>query len=89
MALRIVLGAIETHANRYNRYIVPLVSLQIDFYLRVFVRVFTSKAEVKKAGLKRSYVFQSKPIGSKRVALRQFKCTKFFFAKKKNEREKT
>jgi tRNA (guanine26-N2/guanine27-N2)-dimethyltransferase len=42
MALRILLQCIESHANRYGRYIVPLLSLSADFYIRVFVRVFTS-----------------------------------------------
>jgi tRNA (guanine26-N2/guanine27-N2)-dimethyltransferase len=41
VALRIALGTLERTANRYGRYIVPLVSLSIDFYIRVFVRVFT------------------------------------------------
>ncbi|KAJ0894155.1 putative tRNA (guanine(26)-N(2))-dimethyltransferase [Helianthus annuus] len=37
MALRIVLACIESHANRYKRYIVPVLSVQMDFYVRVFV----------------------------------------------------
>lgn len=49
MALRLVLNTLQTSAGRYRRYIVPLMSCSIDFYLRVFVRVFTSPAEVKKA----------------------------------------
>lgn len=48
MALRIVLHSIAQSAARYKRYIIPLVSLSIDFYARVFVRVFTSPAEVKR-----------------------------------------
>ena len=42
MAVRILLASIETHAARHKRYIVPLISLSIDFYVRVFVRVYTS-----------------------------------------------
>ncbi|KAG0237884.1 tRNA methyltransferase 1 [Actinomortierella wolfii] len=49
MALRLVLQTLQTSAARYKRYIKPLVSLSIDYYLRVFVRVFTSPAEVKKS----------------------------------------
>jgi tRNA (guanine26-N2/guanine27-N2)-dimethyltransferase len=45
--LRILLGSIQNHCSRYGRYIVPLISLSIDFYVRVFVRVFTSQNEVK------------------------------------------
>jgi len=41
MALRILLASIESHANRYKRYIVPVLSVFMDFYVRVFVRVFT------------------------------------------------
>jgi tRNA (guanine26-N2/guanine27-N2)-dimethyltransferase len=41
MALRILLASIESHANRYKRYIVPVLSVSMDFYIRVFVRVFT------------------------------------------------
>ncbi|KAL6907618.1 hypothetical protein ACP4OV_002657 [Aristida adscensionis] len=58
MALRILLASIESHANRYKRYIVPVLSVSIDFYVRVFVRVFTSASEIKKTPLKLSYVYQ-------------------------------
>ena len=47
MALRIVLQCIESHANRYGRYMVPLLSLSIDFYVRVFVKVYTSQKVCK------------------------------------------
>ncbi|KQK20895.1 probable tRNA (guanine(26)-N(2))-dimethyltransferase 1 [Brachypodium distachyon] len=58
MALRILLACIESHANRYKRYIVPVLSVFMDFYVRVFVRVFTSASEIKNAPLKLSYVYQ-------------------------------
>lgn len=64
MALRIVLHALEAQANRYRRHIVPVLSLSIDFYVRIFVRVFTSPAEVKKACTKAAYVHQSLGCGS-------------------------
>jgi tRNA (guanine26-N2/guanine27-N2)-dimethyltransferase len=35
-------------AARYGRYIVPQLSLSIDFYMRVFFRVYTGPLEVKK-----------------------------------------
>uniref|UniRef100_H2ZLY0 tRNA (guanine(26)-N(2))-dimethyltransferase n=1 Tax=Ciona savignyi TaxID=51511 RepID=H2ZLY0_CIOSA len=38
-ALRMVLSAISSHAARYSRYIVPLLSLSVDFYVRIFVQV--------------------------------------------------
>jgi tRNA (guanine26-N2/guanine27-N2)-dimethyltransferase len=46
-ALRLVLSMISTSAARYGRYIQPVLSLSIDFYVRVFVRVHTGQATVK------------------------------------------
>ncbi|KAJ6547596.1 N2,N2-dimethylguanosine tRNA methyltransferase [Mycena capillaripes] len=53
-ALRLVLHAVSTSAARYGRYIEPLVSLSIDFYVRLFIRVGTSALQVKKAVAKTS-----------------------------------
>jgi len=53
-ALRILLASITQHAARHKRVIVPLLSLSIDFYVRVFVRVYTSAHETKRIG---TYVF--------------------------------
>lgn len=47
MALRILLKTIESSANTYGRYTKPLLSLSIDFYIRVFVQVFTSQIKCK------------------------------------------
>ncbi|XP_007469141.1 PREDICTED: tRNA (guanine(26)-N(2))-dimethyltransferase isoform X3 [Lipotes vexillifer] len=47
MALRIVLHSLDLHANCYQRFVVPLLSISADFYVRVFVRVFTGQAKVK------------------------------------------
>ncbi|XP_057769846.1 tRNA (guanine(26)-N(2))-dimethyltransferase 2-like isoform X2 [Salvia miltiorrhiza] len=58
MALRILLACIESHANRYKRYIVPVLSVKMDFYVRVFVRIFTSASAIKNTPLKLSYVYQ-------------------------------
>ena len=57
-ALRIVLSCIEGHANRHRRYIVPLLSVHINFYVRLFVRVYTGPGEVKKSPSKQSYLYQ-------------------------------
>lgn len=38
-ALRILLQAISTSATRHSRYIEPLISVSVDFYIRVYVRV--------------------------------------------------
>jgi tRNA (guanine26-N2/guanine27-N2)-dimethyltransferase len=58
MALRLVLQMIQTSAGRYKRHIVPLVSCSIDFYLRVFVRVYTSPQQVKKSASKMAIVYE-------------------------------
>ncbi|EOD10381.1 putative N2,N2-dimethylguanosine tRNA methyltransferase, partial [Emiliania huxleyi CCMP1516] len=44
--LRILLACIDSHAARHGRYITPLLSVHINFYVRVFVRLRSSKAAV-------------------------------------------
>lgn len=56
-ALRILLRSIDSTATKYGRYIVPLLSLSIDFYVRVFVQIFTSPHEAKKSANKSSMVY--------------------------------
>ncbi|KII70784.1 tRNA (guanine(26)-N(2))-dimethyltransferase [Thelohanellus kitauei] len=56
MAVRILLYSLDLNANRYKRYIVPLLSISVDFYIRVFVRVLTSAEEVKASISRKSYV---------------------------------
>ncbi|KAJ2931359.1 hypothetical protein H1R20_g5737, partial [Candolleomyces eurysporus] len=56
-ALRLLLNTLSTSAARYGRYITPLLSLSIDFYIRVFVRVDTSPSEVKKSLTKTSTIY--------------------------------
>lgn len=57
-ALRILLRCIESHATRYGRYIKPLLSISADFYVRVFVRVFTSPLQCKLSSSKQSMFYQ-------------------------------
>lgn len=45
--LRLILHAIATSAARYGLAIEPLLSLSIDFYARVFVRIHHAPVEVK------------------------------------------
>ena len=59
MALRIVLNAFETAAARHSRHIVPVLSVSVDFYVRLFVRVYRRPIEVKRSCTKRAYVLQS------------------------------
>ncbi|KAH3765412.1 tRNA methyltransferase, Trm1, S-adenosyl-L-methionine-dependent methyltransferase [Pelomyxa schiedti] len=56
MAIRVLLACIERKAAPMGRYIVPIVSLNSAFYIRVFVRVFTNQNETKKLGGKLSFV---------------------------------
>lgn len=58
MAVRILLSTIERCANKHKKYIVPLVSLHIDFYIRCFFRVYTQPAEVKLSPCKLAYQLQ-------------------------------
>ncbi|XP_075724665.1 tRNA methyltransferase 1 [Rhipicephalus microplus] len=58
MALRIILQSIESHANRYGRYTMPLLAISVDFYVRVFVRVHTGPAIVKRSTSKLGMVYQ-------------------------------
>ncbi|EPY28731.1 tRNA (guanine-N2-)-methyltransferase [Strigomonas culicis] len=47
MAVRLLLAAVERVANKHKKYVVPLLSLHIDFYVRCFLRVYTQPAETK------------------------------------------
>ena len=64
MSLRILLNSIESAANKYKRHMVPWLSISVDFYVRVFVRIYESPAEVKRSCLKRGMVYQSVNSGS-------------------------
>ncbi|KAK1885724.1 tRNA (guanine(26)-N(2))-dimethyltransferase, partial [Dissostichus eleginoides] len=45
-ALRIILHSVDQRAGVYQRYIKPLLCVSVDFYIRVFLRVFTGQALV-------------------------------------------
>ncbi|KAK4053978.1 RNA methyltransferase tRNA(m5U54)methyltransferase [Microbotryomycetes sp. JL221] len=47
VGLRLVLNALAQTAARYGRHIEPLLSLSIDFYVRLFVKIDTGKIEVE------------------------------------------
>ncbi|XP_071104696.1 tRNA (guanine(26)-N(2))-dimethyltransferase-like [Haliotis cracherodii] len=64
MALRIILQSVESAANRYSRYIQPLISVSADFYVRVFVKVFTGQVKVKQSVTKLAYVYHCTGCGS-------------------------
>lgn len=56
-AFRLLLSAISNSAGKYKRVIIPLLSLSIDFYVRVFVRVFSSPELVKEISTKHGLVY--------------------------------
>ncbi|XP_076759096.1 tRNA (guanine(26)-N(2))-dimethyltransferase [Xylocopa sonorina] len=58
LALRILLQNIASHAGRYGRYIVPILSLSADFYIRVFVQVFSSQIKCKENATKIGTIYQ-------------------------------
>lgn len=55
--LRLILHALATSAARYGISVEPLLSLSIDFYARVFVRVRKSPADVKFLASKTMFVY--------------------------------
>ncbi|XP_056426291.1 tRNA (guanine(26)-N(2))-dimethyltransferase isoform X2 [Hyla sarda] len=64
MALRILLHSLDLHANCYQRYIVPLLCVSADFYIRVFVRVYTGQAKVKMSASKQAMVYNCVGCGT-------------------------
>ncbi|CAM9644278.1 tRNA (guanine(26)-N(2))-dimethyltransferase [Lampetra planeri] len=64
MALRIILHCLDLHSNRYHRYIVPLLAISADFYIRVFVRIFSGQAKVKMSASKQALVYNCVGCGS-------------------------
>ncbi|WWD02810.1 N2,N2-dimethylguanosine tRNA methyltransferase [Kwoniella europaea PYCC6329] len=56
-ALRLVLHSLATCAARYGRYITPLLSFSIDFYVRLFVRINTGPEQVKRLSSKTGVVY--------------------------------
>jgi tRNA (guanine26-N2/guanine27-N2)-dimethyltransferase len=57
-ALRNVLHMMNEMANKHGRYIEPLLSLTVDFYIRLFIRVRNGLQECHKSILKYSQVYQ-------------------------------
>jgi tRNA (guanine26-N2/guanine27-N2)-dimethyltransferase len=59
MALRMLLYAIAMTAAKYGRTIKPILSVGMDFYIRIFVEVYDNKKECHDVCLKVGYVYQS------------------------------
>ncbi|XP_041640287.1 tRNA (guanine(26)-N(2))-dimethyltransferase [Cheilinus undulatus] len=64
MALRIILHSLDQRAAVYQRYIQPLLSVSVDFYIRVFVRVFTGQVKVKNSASKQALVYNCVGCGT-------------------------
>lgn len=83
MATRILLSAIQRQASIYSRYIVPLFSMSVDFYVRVYVRIYTSANLVKGIGASYSRLrqciqcdsFALDPLGKKSMKGTNVRCT--------------
>ena len=58
LALRLLLNSLQTSAARYKRQIVPLVSMSVDYYIRVFVRVVSSPKKVKETFTNIGMIYQ-------------------------------
>ncbi|KAL3307825.1 RNA methyltransferase tRNA(m5U54)methyltransferase, partial [Cichlidogyrus casuarinus] len=56
-AIRLLLHAIQSAASRHGKVIDPLLSLSIDFYARVYVRLRSSPKEVKRIATKTAIMF--------------------------------
>lgn len=67
LALRILLQSIASCAGRYARYIVPLLSVSVDFYIRVFVKVFTSHVKCKETSSNIGMFYQCRGCESMNV----------------------
>ena len=73
VGLRIQANALEDSVTDHKIMHVQVLSLSIDFYVRVFVRVYTSAEKVKDSATKQMYVYQSsgcdsfytQPVGRK------------------------
>ncbi|XP_025059652.1 tRNA (guanine(26)-N(2))-dimethyltransferase isoform X5 [Alligator sinensis] len=64
MALHILLHSLDLRANCYQRYVVPLLAISVDFYIRVFVRIFTGQAKVKASASKQALVYHCVGCGT-------------------------
>ncbi len=59
MALRMLLHTVGTCASRYKRSVVPVLSMSVDFYVRLFLKVYDSPREAGLSSSRHSFVLQS------------------------------
>lgn len=63
--IRLILNMIATNAAKYKKTIEPLVSLSIDFYFRLLIKVKTSPIEVKQLASKTMLTYYCTGCGNK------------------------
>lgn len=63
-ALRLVLNMVASTAAKYGRSIEPMLSLSIDFYVRLFIRIRTSPIQVKQNAANTMLVYHCNGCGS-------------------------
>ncbi|KAF5093192.1 hypothetical protein D0Z00_004194 [Geotrichum galactomycetum] len=63
-ALRLVLNMVASTAAKYGKSIEPLLSLSIDFYVRLFIRIKTSPLQVKQNAHNTMIVYQCTGCGT-------------------------
>jgi len=64
VALRILLQSLATTAAKYGRSIRPVLSVGMDFYVRVFVEVHNDKSAVEQLSLSIGNIYQSTQCSS-------------------------
>ncbi|KAJ2726580.1 RNA methyltransferase tRNA(m5U54)methyltransferase [Coemansia sp. Benny D115] len=64
LALRLVINSLQQAANRQGRYIEPLLSCSIDFYVRIFVRVHDRALMVKTVASQTGVVYHCRYCGT-------------------------
>jgi tRNA (guanine26-N2/guanine27-N2)-dimethyltransferase len=64
IALRSILHSLDSHAGRYSRYIVPLLCVSVDFYIRVFVKVYSGPFKTKHSASKQSLIYRCAGCGA-------------------------
>jgi len=57
-AVRILLSHINSHAARYRKVVMPVLCAYVDFYVRVFVRLYTSPSSTKLSASVNSHLYQ-------------------------------
>jgi len=58
MSLRLLYNAVASCAARHQRYVEPLISCSVDFYVRIFFRVHEGATQAKMLGSRTGLVFQ-------------------------------